>query len=60
VDVRVGLKQCCGIDVLEDRAIAWTQPRQGIAQEIFLPVADRADAVDQHETPNGTLIAFSG
>ena len=59
MDPWVGLEKRFGIDVLEDRAVAWTQPRQRIAQEILLPVADGTDAVDEHETPNPSPISFS-
>lgn len=59
MDARVGLKQRVGVDVLENRAIARSQPRQRIAEKILLPVADGTDAVDQDETPNTTSISFS-
>ena len=59
MDARVGSKQRVGVDVLENRAIARTQPRQRIAKEILLPVADRTDAIDEHESPNSTSISFS-
>ena len=51
-------KRFC-IDVLENRTVARTQPRQCIAEEILLPVADRTDAVDEDEASNASLISFS-
>ena len=60
MNARVRLKERFGIDVLEDRAVARTQPRQRIAQEILLPVADGTDAVDEDETSNASPISFSG
>jgi hypothetical protein len=58
VNTGVGREQRGLIDVLEDRAIGGTESWESIAQQLDLPIANGANAVDEHEAPHGSLIAF--
>ena len=50
MDAGIWFEQRLLIDVFENRAIARPHARECIAKQILLPIADRSDAVDEHET----------
>jgi hypothetical protein len=58
VNAWIGSQERLLIDVLQDRAVAWREPRQGVAQQVLLPVANRPDAIYEHESPNCSAIAL--
>jgi hypothetical protein len=54
----VGREQRGLVDVLEHRAIARGESRQGVAEQVVLPVSDWSDRIDEHETSHSVAIAL--
>jgi len=44
------------IDVLENRAVTGTEARQRVTEQIVLPIANGADAVNEYQASNAVSV----